>query len=881
MRDFVLLLVSVWLCWGTNCFSAARLDKEDYTAAIPIDFSCVGYRYGIKDIPVCPANITLHAPADGTDATAMIQKALDEVKTPGAVLLKGGEYKVSAPLVISRDGVVLRGERNKTVIRYVGKEQISIIHVGKKNKRELGKSVGITENAPVGQEWVNVQDPSVFTVGEEVTVFFYPNEKWIQDLKMDQIAPRPRLKQWKPSDYKLYWSRKITRIEKGKIWFDAPLVMALDKEYAQKMSLVKTVWDRIEECGVEDLIIDNDYDETVLDAKGNQVDEAHAWSGIEVNAAQHSWVKGITSRHMGFSIVTLKSGARNVTVKDCVSLEPVSQITGGRRYALYIGGGELCLFENCKADHDRHGVVTSARVPGPSVFLNCVMTNMYNGIGPHHRWATGILYDNCKTDGLIELQDRGNWGTGHGWAGANHVLWNCEGKEIVCQNPWNVALNWCVGGVGTKVGGRLERPDGIWLSYGKHVEPASLYRYQLARKAPGHVINYDESAVPEYTLPDPLVSESGRKIKNVKQWEKVRRPELLALFEKEMFGKMPGKPAGLHFKVLKEDRNALGGKATRKEVAVYFDAEEKSSMIILMHIPNDRKGPVPAFVGANFMCNHGTTEDPGVSMPDPERLKTYSRRYWNIKRGENARRWPYEYIISQGYAVVTFAREDVDPDWHDGFKNGVHGVIDSGKSRQADSWGTIAAWSWGLSRALDYLETDPAVDSRKVAVIGHSRLGKASLWAGATDPRFAVVISNDSGCCGAAISRRCFGEHIKRINTSFPHWFCENFHKYSANETELPFDQHELIALIAPRPVYVASASEDLWADPKGEMLSLVHASPVYMLYGYESFKADELPPVNTPMSTDIMGYHLRDGKHDIILYDWQQYVAFADKFLK
>ena len=394
-------------------------------------------------------------------------------------------------------------------------------------------------------------------------------------------------------------------------------------------------------------------------------------------------------------------------------------------------------------------------------------------------------------------------------------------------------------------------------------------------------INTKESKVPSYTLPDPLLTEAGKVVKNRRQWEKVRRSELMALFETEMFGKMPGKPADMHFKLLSSDAEALGGKATRKEVAVYFDAAEKVYMVLLMYVPNDRKGPVPAFLGVNFKGNHGTTDDPEVSMPTARQLEGYGPKYRLEARGANAHRWPYEYVISQGYAVVTFAREDVDPDWHDGFRNGVHAVMDKGLERKADSWGTVATWSWGLSRALDYIETDKDIDSRKVAVIGHSRLGKAALWAGAVDQRFALVISNNSGCSGAAISRRQFGEHLLRINTTFPHWFCENYKKYNSKEDTLPFDQHELIAMIAPRPVYVASASSDHWADPKGEMLALANASPVYELYGYEGFHAEELPPVNTPMVTDRMGYHMREGKHNIVLYDWQQYVSFADNYLK
>jgi hypothetical protein len=395
---------------------------------------------------------------------------------------------------------------------------------------------------------------------------------------------------------------------------------------------------------------------------------------------------------------------------------------------------------------------------------------------------------------------------------------------------------------------------------------------------------YDEPQVPSYTLPDPLIFADGTPVTDPDDWLSLRHPELLARFEHHVYGRAPGRPEELRFEVESRVDDALNGNAIRKEIAIHLSNQPNSPLMrLLLYLPAEITGPVPVFVGLNFFGNHTIDPDPGITLsnqwmrPSPEK-GIENNRATEASRGTATSRWPVDRILKRHYGLATIYCGDLDPDYDDGFHNGVHALYER-NDRRGDAWGTIAAWAWGLSRTMDYFEIDTDVDAQNVAVMGHSRLGKTALWVGATDPRFALVISNDSGCGGAALSRRRFGETVKRINTTFPHWFCSNFKRYNDREDALPVDQHMLIALIAPRPVYVASAEDDLWADPRGEFLAAQAASPVYRLLDTEGLPVEAVPSVGDAVHGRI-GYHVRPGGHDVTNYDWDQYMNFADLHL-
>ena len=391
-------------------------------------------------------------------------------------------------------------------------------------------------------------------------------------------------------------------------------------------------------------------------------------------------------------------------------------------------------------------------------------------------------------------------------------------------------------------------------------------------------INYDESKVPVFTPSDPLTFNDGKKVTSVRQWENQRRAEILEFFASQVYGRTPKDKIKVTYETVSENPNFLDGKATCKQVKfVFTNGNQKIEALLLLVLPNGTKGKVPVFVAYNFNGNHSTFADPSIEYSSSfARLTAPGHRNW--ERGNQSTRWCFEQVTGRGYGIATMFYQDIYPDRPDMEEQSVVSLFPGYQSGQEtpDQWQALGAWAWGTSRIVDYLETQKRVDAKKIITMGHSRHGKAALWAGAQDKRFQIVIANESGCGGAAMSKRVFGENVARITNAFPHWFCPAFNRYANNEASLPFDQHELIALMAPRKVYIASAVEDTWADPKGEFLSGYYAGTVYELYGLKGLGTDVHPPLHQPVMYDV-GYHIREGVHDVTEYDWKCFMDFAD----
>lgn len=401
----------------------------------------------------------------------------------------------------------------------------------------------------------------------------------------------------------------------------------------------------------------------------------------------------------------------------------------------------------------------------------------------------------------------------------------------------------------------------------------------FSQSAPG--ANMDEAKVKPYTLPDPLLMANGKRVTNTKQWNNIQKPYIYHLFEKNVYGRYPKTPVAIHYTIRESDQHALDGAATRKQVRIFLKPGDTSVFVdVLMYLSNHAKGPTPVFLGYNFRGNATVQPDQAIFLSDRLAFPKFTGPNNDASRGSDTSSWPVKDIIGAGFGLVTAYNGDIELDKPDGWKTGVRTTMKDVLKIQPGEWGAIGAWSWGLSRIMDYLEKDKDINAKEVAVIGHSRLGKTALWAGASDTRFGIVISNESGEGGAALSKRWFGETVKLINDHFPHWFVDAYKKYNDKTDLLPVDQHELLSLIAPRPLYVASAADDLWADPKGQFLSAVHAGPVYELFGKKGLETDMEPPVFHPVGNTIQ-YHVREGKHGITLYDWQQYIRFAKEMWK
>jgi len=392
----------------------------------------------------------------------------------------------------------------------------------------------------------------------------------------------------------------------------------------------------------------------------------------------------------------------------------------------------------------------------------------------------------------------------------------------------------------------------------------------------GIPVNYNEDSVGTYTLPDPLVMINGKKVKNAKTWYKKRRPEIIGLFEEFQYGRTPGKPQDMAFNVFDRGTPSLDGKAIRKQVTVYFTGDTSDHrMDILIYLPVKATGPVPVFLNVSFSPNATVADDPGIKAGymwgrDGKKVP--------VQRKSGFGRIDINQFLSQGIGFANIYYGNIEPDFADGIKYGIRGYyLKPGTSYPApDEWGAISAWSWGLSRAMDYFETDPQIDAKKVALFGVSRLGKTVLWTGARDTRFGMVIASCGGEGGAAISRRWYGETIDHMThpTRYFYQFAGNWRNYKDDPSKSPVDGHMLVALMAPRPLLLQTGDTDYWSDPKGEFVAAVAGGPVYELLGKKSLGIDVLPAAGVPILNDL-GYFMHSGGHGALPADYEIFIKF------
>lgn len=465
-----------------------RYHPDEQGNIIP-DFSRVGYHQGVTP-PEPPFTISIE-PQEG-DNTPQIQQAINLLSERpidtngfrGCLLLKKGIYHLSDQITISASGIIIRGEgcdENGTVLIANAPKQYTLIKVtGSGTRSEIsGSRTNINMPfVPVGAKKIKVDRAYIYKPGDNVVIYRPGTAQWISDLKMDQIDERTDgtiIEQWKPSSYSFHFERKIEKINGDTLILDVPIVMHIDSKYGGGQVYKYQFEGRISECGIENMLLKSYY--------AHDTDEKHAWTAIAFEKAINCWTRNITAQHFAYSAIHIKSTARNISVLNCKCIEAKSLITGGRRYSFNCDG-QMNLFKNCFASEGRHDFVTGARVCGPNVFTQCTAINAHSDIGPHHRWAMGTLYDLVTTDGQINVQDRGNYGTGHGWAGANQILWNCTAKEICLQNPWVTSKNYAIGCTGKKWDGRFpDRPSGIWEGLNTPgLQPQSLYEAQMNQK---------------------------------------------------------------------------------------------------------------------------------------------------------------------------------------------------------------------------------------------------------------------------------------------------------------------------------------------------------------------------------------------------------------